>query len=94
MDIPSTTSRNVKRVHREWPSSRIHAQNGALQMVANNQTPKSTNTKWVTVYIGEQRRILFTNTGSRFTLITPDMYYEEVGKVLPVKYGLRAWGSN
>ena len=40
-----------------------------------------------------QRRKLFTDTGSRFILITSDMYSEEMGKVFPAKYRLRALGS-
>ena len=38
-DTPSSTSRNVKRVQREWPGSRSHAQNRTLKRVANKHTP-------------------------------------------------------
>ena len=60
----------------------------------NNQLSTSDPSKWVTVYLGGKRHKLFTDTGSKFTLITPDMYSEEMGKVVPAKYRLRAWGSN
>ena len=91
-DTFSNSSRDVKRVHREWPGSRSHAQNRTLKRVANILTPNSTNSKWVSVYIGGQKRNLFTDTGSKFTMITPDMYSEEMGEVVPAKYRLRAWG--
>ena len=92
-DTSTNSSREVKRVHREWPGSRSLAQHRTVKKLANKQSPNPTTSKWVTVSIGGQKRKLFADTGSKFTLITPDMSSEEMGEVVPAKNRLKAWAA-
>ena len=49
--------------------------------------------KWVKVEIGKIPQILYTDTGSDFTIISPKDYKDGMGKVIAADTHLRAWGS-
>ena len=61
----------------------------ALNRVQNN----SNGNKHVNVKIGKTKAVLFTDTGSEFTIIPPNMYDKEMGEIQPADTNLRAWGS-
>ena len=49
--------------------------------------------KWVEVKIGGITQKLFTDTGSDFTIIPPQCYRPEMGRIQPADTNLRAWGN-
>ena len=49
--------------------------------------------KWVEVSIGGVQCKLFADTGSEFTIIPPEIYKPEMGRVFKPDINLRAWGS-
>ena len=48
----------------------------------------------VSVKLGGHRKKLYCNTGSRLTIIPPEMYQEDMGKLVAPKCHLLAWGSD
>ena len=56
--------------------------------------PRKRRSRYVWVHIGGLRVKLYCDTGSRLTIIPPELYREEMGKVVAAKCHLRAWGSD
>ena len=54
---------------------------------------KQPTSKRVTVYMGGVLVELYCDTGSRMTIIPPDLYEDKMGEVVPSDCNLRAWGS-
>ena len=48
---------------------------------------------WVDVKIGGKTLNLFADTGSEFTIITPDQYNQSMGPMNPPDIRLRTWGA-
>ena len=53
---------------------------------------KSTKSKRVSLKMGGVQTRLFTDTGSKHSIIPPESYRESMGKVVPADCNLRAWG--
>ena len=51
------------------------------------------NFKWVHMKVGGRRMNLFTDTGSGYTIIPPDMYWPSMGKIQAADTILRSRGS-
>ena len=56
--------------------------------------PRKKRSRYVWVHIGGLRVKLYCDTGSRLTIIPPELYREEMGEVVAAKCHLRAWGSD
>ena len=52
-------------------------------------------TKWRrSLRLQEEKARLFTDTGCRYTVITPEMFIEKMGKLVPAKRILIYWGAS
>ena len=51
------------------------------------------DSKWVHMKVGGRRMNLFTDTGSGYTIIPPDMFRPSMGKIKAADTILRSWGS-
>ena len=97
-DDPSDTeSHTVHRVHRVgrievWGSSSRAQDRGGADSIKQVGSNKGTN-KWVTITMGDRKMNLFSDTGSRYTIIPPEFYHHNMGKLLKSDTTLRAWGS-
>ena len=92
-DYAKCTMKDVCRIQ-DWPgvnsTQTKHIQQiSALRRVSKNQK----DSKHVNVRIGKTKVELFTDTGSEFTIIPPDMYREDMGEIKAADTNLRAWGS-
>lgn len=56
------------------------------------ETVKESN-KWVVLRMGDRKIRLFSDTGSKFTIIPPDFYHPRMGKLVQANTSLRSWGS-
>ena len=77
----------------EWPgvaSQRTHH----LRLISTVNKVGQNSSKWVDVIVGGHQLHLFTDTGSDFTIIPPELYHRDMGKVVAADTKLRAWGSN
>jgi hypothetical protein len=92
----SSTDQEVRRVEsRDWPGTAKSAKPKLLSRVqAGEKKKKSRSDRWVTVYLGGQRLKLFADTGSKLTIISPNMYQPKMGKVVAANCILRSWGSS
>lgn len=89
-----SSSTEVKRVEtKSWPGTASSARTKHVRKV-NSRPPRYRSSKWVTVFLNGRKFKLFADTGSKYTLITPDMYHPSLGKVVAANCRLRAWGSN
>ena len=79
---------------RQWPGIQSPQTANLSRISALNRVQNNSNgNKHVNVKIGKTKVVLFTDTGSEFTIIPPNMYDKEMGKVYPADTNLRAWGS-
>ena len=89
-DYSSTVLKAVGRI-RPWPGVRKGARSSSLKKVKGHS---EADNKWVTLQIGKIDGLkLFTDTGSYYTIIPPDMYQYSMGKVVKADTRLRAWGT-
>ena len=51
------------------------------------------NDRWVVLKMGDRKISLFSDTGSKFTIIPPEFYHPHMGKLVRPNTSLRAWGS-
>ena len=65
-----------------------------LRLIATVNEVSHSSSKWVDVIVGGHHLHLFTDTGSDFTIIPPELYHQDMGKVVAADTRLRAWGSN
>ena len=49
--------------------------------------------RWVELKMGRNHMRLYADTGSKYTIITPDLYKSNMGEVVAADTRLRAWGS-
>ena len=49
--------------------------------------------RWVIMRMGDRKVNLFSDTGSRYTIIPPEFYHPKMGKLRKPTTRLRAWGS-
>ena len=93
-DSEEEDSRPVRRVDR-WPGIRP----GALQFPnkfigrVNKVQPTADQDRWVRLRLGGKRVTLFSDTGSKYTLIPPELYDPVMGRIEASDCNLRAWGS-
>jgi hypothetical protein len=84
--------KKVQQTKRRWPGVKEGAPHGRLHMV--NPKEKIRRSKWVSVRLGGHRVRLFADTGCRYSIISPDMYKERMGVIVPARRALRAWGAD
>ena len=77
---------------RAWPGVQKDCQN--YQDIKYLHKPDSTSSRYVQIILGGRDLSLYCDTGSKLTIIPPDLYEEEMGEVIPAKCHLRAWGSD
>ena len=49
--------------------------------------------KWVVLRMGDRKVSLFSDTGSKFTIIPPEFFHPLMGKLVQPDTSLRSWGS-
>ena len=54
---------------------------------------KGERNRWVVMTMGDRKINLFSDTGSRYTIIPPEFYHHRMGKLRKPTTTLRAWGS-
>ena len=97
----------VKRVNmveplkdRAWPGVQGHTvRTQHIQLVeeirqVQQARPGKKRSRHVWVRLGGHRVKLYCDTGSRLTIIPPELYREEMGEVVAARCHLRAWGSD
>jgi hypothetical protein len=90
----SSEGEEVRRVKASWPGTKRHAKPTSLRLVQVSTTRgRNKSSRWVTVQLGGKRCRLFADTGSCYTIISPDMYKRSMGNVVAANCTLRAWGS-
>ena len=98
-DSESETECGVaRRIHavgqaRQWPGVAPDAHTTtSIHYVEKPHGERQSKRVWVDM--GGTRVRLFCDTGSRLTIITPEMYMTSMGTIVPAKCNLRAWGSD
>lgn len=93
-DSEEEDSRLVRRVDR-WPGVRPGAKTSTSKFIGkvNKAKPNPDQDRWVRLRLGGKRVTLFSDTGSKFTLIPPELYDPAMGKIEAADSNLRAWGS-
>ena len=88
----------VSRVERVWPgvapgttaTNSLYCLNAQSAGVSGSKR----KSKRVDLTMGGIKTRLFTDTGSKYSIIPPDTYSDQMGKVVPADCNLRAWGSD
>ena len=94
-DSPSDDeTHTVHRVGRicAWGGGRRTQDRVGVNSVRQVQSNRGNN-KWVVMTMGDRKISLFSDTGSRYTIIPPEFYHHKMGKLLKPNTTLRAWGS-
>ena len=81
----------TEHASRRWPG--VAKGTTATSDIHFVQRPGHKNSKRVRLTIGGVQVQLYCDTGSRMTIIPPEMYQEGMGDIVPAKCHLRAWGS-
>ena len=63
-----------------------------IQLIQRQETAK--RNRQVHLLMGGRNMNLYCDTGSRFTIIPPDLYKADMGEVIPARCHLRAWGAD
>ena len=82
----------VARVDRVWPGVTPGTTRTDELWRVKISPAKSTKSKRVSLKMGGVQTRLFTDTGSKHSIIPPESYRESMGKVVPADCNLRAWG--
>ena len=59
---------------RRWPGVKNDGQVRDVQYVARKEVKKTKRSRWVKMTVGGRRMKLFSDTGSKFTIIPPELY--------------------
>ena len=85
----------VKKVS-AWPGystrARRSGKNNFVGKLAG-ENKEDRHSRWVHIRMGGRRMNLFSDTGSHYTIIPPDLYRPAMGKVVAADTILRSWGS-
>ena len=76
---------------RKWPGVQASSKTAHIRMVGRERN--KARDRWVNMQVGGTRLFLYADTGSKFTIITPDQYREDMGEVVVADTRLRAWGA-
>ena len=79
--------------NRSWPGVDKAAQ-GTYDIHYVQRHTSEPGSKRVKITMGGVPVQLYCDTGSRLTIIPPELYQDRMGKVVPAKCHLRAWGSS
>ena len=88
--MQASKTNDMRRVHTRptiWPRVRKGSKTCNVRKVSSG------GDLWVEMKIGRSCMKLYADTGSKFTIITPQQYKKTMGKVLAADTRLRAWGS-
>ena len=75
---------------KKWPRVKASSKLAHLRRVGTKRDRK--RDKWVNMKVGWTRMLLYADTGSKFTIITPEQYREDMGEGVAADTSLRAWG--
>ena len=73
-----------------WPGVNRNSKTRHVRRVDNTGTGGD---RWVELKVGKSHMKLYADTGSKYTIITPQQYKKSMGKVVAADTRLRAWGS-
>ena len=99
----STEEEAVQRIgevphERQWPGVRRKAKSSHsvhhVARVTEKFERKGKSSRWVNIRMGGTEVKLYCDTGSKLTIIPPELYKPSMGKVVAAKCHLRAWGSS
>ena len=76
---------------RKWLGVQASSKTAHIRMVARERN--TARDRWVNMQVGGTRLFLYADTGSRFTIITPNQYKEDKGEVVAADTRMRAWGA-
>ena len=79
------------RYNEETP--RHNTVNGATKRIVTIRKLSEDHHKWVEISINGVTRNLFTDTGSEYTILPPEIYDPRMGEIQKPDITLRAWGS-
>ena len=85
----------------ETPARKVHfkdtprysASDSVAKRIVTIRKLSEDHHKWVEISINGIKRNLFTDTGSEFTILPPDIYDPRMGEIHKPDISLRAWGS-
>lgn len=99
LDTGAEDSYSATRMRNEQSSFRypIHNEDGTVskstKRIVTICKVAEEDHKWVEVSIGGVQCKLFADTGSEYTIIPPELYKPEMGKIFKSDINLRTWGS-
>jgi hypothetical protein len=79
---------------REWPGVKNGAKVKQLRLVAGAKEKRKRKSRHLTLDMGGHVVKLYCDTGSRYTIIPPELYKDEMGKLEQAETDLRAWGAD
>ena len=83
----------AKLASSEDDTSRHNTSNGATKRIVTIRKLSEEHHKWVAISINGVTRNLFTDTGSEYTILPPEIYDPRMGEIQKPDISLRAWGS-
>ena len=76
----------------QWPGlEKSVTDSECIQLIQRQETSK--RNRQVHLLMGGRNMNLYCDTGSRFTIIPPDLYKADMREVIPARCHLRAWGA-
>jgi hypothetical protein len=78
---------------RRWPGVKEGSKAKDVHYVSKKEG-KVKKSRWVKMRVGGEEMDLFSDTGSRFTIITPELYKDSMGKLEEADCNLTAWGAD
>ena len=78
---------------RRWPGVKEGSKAKNVHYVSKKEG-KVKKPRWVKMKVGGVEMDLFSDTGSRFTIIIPELYRDSMGKLEEADCNLRAWGAD
>jgi len=84
---------NNDTFNRNKDTTRNNTADGAAKRIVTIRKLSEDHHKWVEISINGIKRNLFTDTGSEFTILPPEIYDPKMGEIHKPDISLRAWGS-
>ena len=85
--------RTSKTVRIDDDTQRYTPPSGAAKRIVTIRKLSEEHHKWVEISINGVSRNLFTDTGSEYTILPPEIYDPKMGELQKSDISLRAWGS-
>ena len=83
------------KARRQWPGVKKNSKVVRnVHYVSKSEGRSSKRSRWVTLDVGGSPLKLYSDTGSHFTIIPPELFKDGMGRLEEADCNLRAWGAN